>query len=195
MRKPPLTAWIEIALLGTGLALLGYCVVQLTEAGIFQFWQSRRLERATRSWDGRRTAPTAARWIPRPHEVLGRLDAPRIHLSTIVLEGADSHSLRLGAGHIPGTALPGGAGNVCVAAHRDTFFRKLRHIAPRDEIEVTTPAGRFRYQVTSTEIVLPRAVSVLDAKSAPELTLITCYPFTYIGPSPRRFIVHARLVG
>jgi sortase A len=113
-------------------------------------------------------------------------------MSDVVLEGTIPRVLRVAAGHIRGTALPGAAGNIGIAAHRDTLFRPLRNIRRMDEIVVTTSYGTFRYVVDKVEIVDPSDVQVLDRTSDPELTLVTCYPFTYIGPAPKRFIVHAR---
>jgi len=104
-----------------------------------------------------------------------------------------ANHLRLAVGYIPGTALPGEGGNVGLAGHRDTFFRKLRDINPDDEIRVTTQEGVFRYYVQRTSIVQPTDVWVLDGTSYPALTLVTCYPFNYIGSAPQRFIVRAAL--
>jgi sortase A len=111
----------------------------------------------------------------------------------VVRAGSDARTLRLAVGHIPGTALPGDSGNVGLAAHRDTFFRRLRDIQPDDEIVLTTPEGIFRYTVAGTKIVEPEDVWVLDATEQPSLTLVTCYPFTYVGSAPQRFIVRAPL--
>jgi sortase A len=94
-------------------------------------------------------------------------------------------------GHIPGTALPGDEGNIGLAGHRDTFFRKLRDIQPDDEIRVVTPDGTYLYRVQGTNVVWPRDTWVLDDEGEPLLTLVTCYPFTYIGSAPQRFIVRA----
>ena len=110
----------------------------------------------------------------------------------MVVEGDDDGDLVRGAGHIPGTAIPGAPGNVAIAGHRDTFFRPLRKIHPGDPINLTTDRGAYRYIVESTEVTDPSNVSVLQAGSSPELTLVTCYPFSYVGPAPERFIVHAR---
>ena len=186
---------MECALLGVGAALIGYCAFVTVEARVFEIRQSRRLERAAKPSPSSTRPGGPHRRAPRAHEVIGKLEAPRIDLSAILLEGDDSRSLRLGAGHIPGTALPGEAGNLGIAAHRDTFFRPLRHISPNDEIDLITADHKYRYLVTSTEIVPPGAVCVLRSKGRPELTLVTCYPFYYIGPAPRRFVVHARLAG
>ena len=131
--------------------------------------------------------------IPLRHgEMIGRLEIPRVNVSVIVLEGADSSVLDVAAGHIPGTALPGLSGNVGIAAHRDTFFRSLREIRLQDRLSFRTPAGIFQYAVESTEVVEPSDTEVLRQNAGEELTLVTCYPFNYIGDAPKRFIVHAR---
>jgi sortase A len=132
---------------------------------------------------------------PRPGDIIGRIEIPRLHVSVIVLEGSDSRILRVAAGHVPGTALPGTIGNVGIAAHRDTFFRSLREIRPNDMITLTSFQGIFRYRVDVTEIVDPNDFQVLNTTKDAELTLVTCYPFYYLGSAPKRFIVHARQQG
>jgi sortase A len=126
--------------------------------------------------------------------VIGRLEIPRLNLSVMVREGADEGTLSRAVGHIPGTALPGKIGNVGLAGHRDTFFRALRNIREDDAIEFETVHGAYRYVVTSTKIVTPRDVSVLAASGGENLTLVTCYPFYYVGSAPKRFIVRAAQV-
>ena len=126
--------------------------------------------------------------------VVGRLEIGKIGLKVPVLADYDPASLKRGVGHIPGTAQPGGLGNLGLAGHRDTFFRPLRNIRLGMEVDVITGQGKFRYSVDSTEIVTPDQVSVLDIHNRPELTLITCYPFEFIGAAPKRFIVHAHLL-
>jgi sortase A len=123
--------------------------------------------------------------------VIGRLQIPRLGISAMVREGASEGTLSRAVGHIPGTALPGRNGNVALAGHRDTFFRALRNIRKHDAIEVETSQGTFRYIVESTKIVGPRDVEVLNASGGQTLTLVTCYPFYYIGSAPKRFIVRA----
>jgi LPXTG-site transpeptidase (sortase) family protein len=130
---------------------------------------------------------------PRPGEPIGRMEIPRLHLSVAILEGTTPKTLRVAAGHINGTALPGTAGNIGIAAHRDTLFRPLREVQPQDAITITTTYGTFRYIVDMVEIVSPSDVRVLRPTTDQELTLITCYPFTYVGPAPKRLAVHARL--
>jgi len=112
----------------------------------------------------------------------------------MVLEGDDARTLARGVGHIPGTALPGWSGNVGLAGHRDTFFRALHDIRLGDDILVTTLQDSYRYRVVSSEIVSPDETRILDASALPSLTLVTCYPFHFIGSAPKRFIVHAHLV-
>jgi sortase A len=125
--------------------------------------------------------------------VIGRLEIPNLHLVAMVQEGADAGILRRAVGHIPGTALPGGRGNVGLAGHRDTFFRALREIQVNDAIELRTEHGAYRYRVESTRIVGPREVQVLRPTATASLTLVTCYPFYYVGSAPKRFIVRAGL--
>jgi sortase A len=127
--------------------------------------------------------------------LLGRLRIPRLQLTAMVREGADSGTLRSAIGHIPGTALPGKAGNVALAGHRDTFFRALRNIQKGDAIDFETQDGVCRYTVESTTIVSPREVGVLAAAGRRTLTLVTCYPFYYVGSAPKRFIVRAAQIG
>jgi sortase A len=130
---------------------------------------------------------------PSGPQLLGRITVPRLDLSAMVNEGVDDNTLSLAIGHIPGTALPGPAGNVAVAAHRDTFFRPLKDIKPNDEIDFLTSQGEYRYRVQSMRIVNPEDVEVLKPSSEPELTLITCYPFDFFGHAPKRFVVQALL--
>jgi sortase A len=126
--------------------------------------------------------------------VIGKLVIADIGLSVPILESYDPGTLAKGVGHIPGTAVPGGLGNLGLAGHRDTFFRPLRNIREGMQIQIGTADGTWEYAVDRTEIVLPERVSVLDIGERPEMTLITCYPFDYVGAAPKRFIVHAHLL-
>jgi sortase A len=117
---------------------------------------------------------------------------PRLGLSAIVREGVDEATLRRAVGHVPQTARPGEAGNAALAAHRDTFFRPLKHIRKGDRIKVTTPDGAHEYRVTETRVVAPDDVSVLAPTMNPTLTLVTCYPFNFVGTAPKRFVVRAQ---
>jgi sortase A len=116
-------------------------------------------------------------------------------MSTNMLEGSDDGTLSRGAGHIEDTPYPGQAGNIGVAGHRDTVFRPLRNIKVGDPLELTTANRLYRYKISKTIIVGPDDVYVLDPTEKPTLTLVTCYPFEYIGHAPKRFIVQAQLVG
>ena len=126
--------------------------------------------------------------------LLGSISIPRLGVSSIILEGADDHTLAVSVGHVPGTAMPGQAGNVALAGHRDTFFRGLRNIHNRDDILLATAGGSRMYEVDSIRVVRPEDVDVLNDVGRPVLTLVTCYPFGYIGSAPKRFIVQAHLV-
>ena len=127
-------------------------------------------------------------------KVIGRLEIPRLQLTVPILSNYDPDSLKRGVGHIPGTAFPGGLGTVGLAGHRDMFLRPLRNIQKGMDVRLVGETGTYHYAVDSTEIVKPSDVRVLDIGDRPELTLITCYPFYYVGSAPERFIVHAHLV-
>jgi sortase A len=129
-----------------------------------------------------------------PTTVIGRIEIPQIALSVPITASISKEGLLRGAGHVPGTAFPGGLGTMGIAGHRDTFFRPLQRIRPGMQIRVIGAGGAYRYRVDSTEVVDPENVKVLGIASRPMLTLITCYPFHYIGAAPRRFIVHAHLL-
>jgi LPXTG-site transpeptidase (sortase) family protein len=135
--------------------------------------------------------PREDRPVIGPDGLFGRVTIPRLSLSAIVREGTSSKTLSLAAGHIPGTSVSGSKGNIAIAGHRDTLFRGLRGIEEGDLIELETLEGRFQYKVKSTDIVDPTDVDVLNPGPNPELTLVTCYPFDYIGSAPKRFIVKA----
>lgn len=140
-------------------------------------------------------ATAAGRPAPKNGEPIGRLEIPGTGISVIVAAGTDKLTLRRGVGHIDGTALPGEPGNVGLAGHRDTSFRGLRKLRPADRIFLVTADGSFEYAVESLRTVAPEQTDVLDPSSQPTLTLVTCYPFDYVGPAPLRFIVRAREVG
>lgn len=137
-------------------------------------------------------SPTAV--IPPGAQPVGRLEIPSIDLTAMIVEGDDARALRRGIGHIPGTALPGTSGNVGLSAHRDTFFRRVGRIRNGDTIWITTLNGRYRYLAESSAIVAPDESIVLHDVGRPALTLVTCYPFYYVGAAPKRFVVHASLV-
>lgn len=132
--------------------------------------------------------------VSRNPEIEGRVEIARLHLSVPILSDCSDRALRLGSCHVPGTAEAGGLGNMGVAGHRDGSFRPLRNIQVGDRIDVFAPEGSFHYAVRSMGVVAADDVSVLAIGDEPELTLITCFPFNYVGAAPKRFIVHATLL-
>ena len=149
------------------------------DAPDFQLWSPHKID----AWHRAQATPS-----PLP---LGVLRVTRIGVEAAVLEGTDDATLNRAVGHIAGTAVPGTAGNVGIAGHRDSFFRALKHIAVGDAIDLATPAGAIRYHVERTWIVTPDDVWVLDPTSSSALTLVTCYPFHFVGSAPQRFVVRA----
>ncbi len=171
------------------ISLLAYTGFVLTDAWFFQKAEDRQLERlqtATPSPVSTVSLPASA-----TGGLIGRMEIPRLGLSAIVMEGTSSRILRRAAGHIAGTSLPGQPGNIGISGHRDTFFRPLRNIERNDLITLTTVSGEYRYRVVSTKVVGPDDVAVLDPAKIEILTLVTCYPFYFVGPAPNRFIVRA----
>ena len=128
-----------------------------------------------------------------PGQPLAKMFVPRLNAELFVVEGTGKRELRRGPGHLEGTALPGTRGNCVIAGHRDTHFRFLKDIREGDEIFLDTSQGQFRYEVTKTEIVQPTNTAPLKSTPGAVLNLVTCYPFYYVGPAPKRFIVRAEL--
>lgn len=129
----------------------------------------------------------------RPPQALALLEIPRLGLTVPVLEGTDELTLNRGVGHIEGTALPGECDNVGIAGHRDGFFRVLKDVTDGDTITLVTLWETMHYTVEDTRIVEPEEIQVLDPTSTPVLTLVTCFPFYYVGNAPERYVVRARL--
>jgi sortase A len=200
-----LRALLERALLVMALVSLGWYGMSSAESTLSQLRGRRDLDElrprgpthvpdATTEIDEGSADDESAEQIEVPYgSVFGRLEIPRLALSAIIREGDDARTLNLAAGHLPDTPWPGRPGNSAIAAHRDTFFRKLRHIERQDDILVTTPREVYRYVVVSTRVVNPDEVWVLSSTEESVLTLITCYPFSYVGNAPQRFIVRAVL--
>jgi len=184
-----LLQWSQIALLAGAAGMLGYCAFMLTDTWIYQKQESRIFD-----VPHPRLAAPLSPTVPITGELVGRIEIPRLGVSVIVVEGTDEATLRRAAGHIEGTQLPGLSGNVGIAGHRDTLFRPLRNIRQDDVITVTTLQGQYRYRVLSTKVVSPYDVAVLNPDGHEILTLVTCYPFYFIGPAPDRFIVRAARV-
>jgi sortase A len=188
MRQRGWLVWLGSALIVGGAVFLTWYWWTLHERTIAQ--------RRAKEWLIRTTAVPNPMPVPtlRRGDVIGELEIPRLQVSVMVFEGDDTGILRKGAGHIPGTALSPGSGNIGIAAHRDTYFRPLRVIHANDLIALVTPAGTLQYSVTDTKIVQPSDVGVLARAYGRDLTLVTCYPLFYLGSAPERFIVHARLI-
>jgi sortase A len=174
-------AW---AFLGAGLLALGYAAYVTLDARVYQAVEQRRFERARQDADA---APVLVEGGS-----IGEIGIPRLGLTAMVAEGDSASVLQRAVGHLAGTALPGEPGNVVLAGHRDTFFRPLKQVRVGDVISLKTQGGDFEYLVESTAVVPPTAVEVLQPTSERTLTLITCFPFAYIGAAPDRFIVRAR---
>ncbi len=122
---------------------------------------------------------------------LAILRIPEIDLEVAVLEGTTELVLNRGVGHIAGTPLPGDEGNIGIAGHRDGYFRGLKDVEEGDAIEMETLAGSEIYAITQLFIVDPTDVWVLEPTETPSITLVTCYPFYFVGSAPQRYIVRA----
>ena len=174
-------------------AALCFCVIAMSASVAFR---SQRQAFAMMSAVSRQSSVPAGTMLKtiQPGDVIGLLEIPTIGISVPVTAGTESSSLLQGVGHVEGTAFPGGLGTLGLAGHRDTYFRPLRRIQSGMDIRVSDRSGTYHYQVDSTEIVTPDHVDVLAIRDRPELTLVTCYPFDYVGAAPKRFIVHAHLL-
>lgn len=128
----------------------------------------------------------------RPGRAWGRLELPRLGLAALVAEGVDEDTLGVAVGHVPGSAFPGERGNVALAGHRDTVFRRLADVEPDDRLRLVTPDGSFEYRVLRLDVVGPGRTDVVGPTDEPTLTLVTCYPFGTVGRAPLRFVVRAR---
>ncbi len=184
--KAPLRA-AEMLLWSAAAVLLGVYGCVYLERNVYQALQMWSFDRTLQRMPAPRTVSAA---LP-PGAPIGRIEIPRIGVRAMIVNGTAATTLRHAVGHIEGTALLGGEGNVGLAAHRDTFFRGLRDIRKGDTIEIETLQGAYEYVVNATRIVGPADTAVLDGSARPTLTLVTCYPFDYVGPAPRRFIVQA----
>jgi len=179
-----------------GVLLLAVWVAAAIDGGLSQTWLAGRLGSLGGKSKGDELLHVAAatRREAATSGLIGRLEVPRLKLSVYVLEGIGGTALRRGVGHVPGTPFPGERGNVGLAGHRDTYFRKLHGIAPGDTVRLTTPDGAFTYEVDSILIVNPARADLLKPHRRVGLTLVTCYPFHYVGAAPKRFVVMAQPV-
>ncbi|MBV9765277.1 MAG: class D sortase [Acidobacteriaceae bacterium] len=182
---------VELALLLSGVLLLGSSGWKLLKYEVVQHHPG---------WYSQLTVPTlpgapayfrllrASRATPR---IIGRLYIPRLEVSVLVVDGAEEDSLELGAWHVPGTASIGGAGNTVIAGHRDTTFRALRKVRSGDFIRIE-PGETYSYIVDTLRVVDPGDIRVLQSDGSSTLTLITCYPFQFIGDAPKRYVIQAK---
>lgn len=127
-------------------------------------------------------------------EPLGTLTIDRLGISAVVAEGSDEAVLRRAVGRLPSSALPGGGGNVALAGHRDTHFRRLERIRTGDLVTLETATGSYDYRVEWIRVVGPERGDLAATRGADTLTLVTCYPFRWVGDAPQRFVVRARQV-
>ncbi len=197
--------WTQRVLFAGATLTLAFCAFVLVDAWMFQHHQKQNLERlrtASATSPASQGESVESRESPSPRAIansiknvqgglIGRIEILRLGVSVVVVEGSAKSTLRRAAGHIVGTALPGQPGNIGVSAHRDTFFRPLRNIQRDDIITFTTVRGDYRYRVISTKVVDPYDVAVLNSDGTEILTLVTCYPFYFVGAAPERFIVRA----
>ena len=194
-------AWSHYSFFVAGLAALGYCAVVVGTTGYYQARAREQLRESMLELPSGYAA-TNGRWhsvrpplrVGSGFALVGRVEAPRVGLSAMIGEGATSRVLRVAVGHVPGTAFPWEPGNVVLAAHRDTFFRRVGELRSGDIIQITVPGGEYRYRVTFTDIVNPDENWVLQPAAGAMLTLITCYPFHFVGAAPKRFVVRAHKI-
>jgi sortase A len=193
-----ISSWVNSGLIAFGAVCLIFYSIATVQTWRFQ--RSAKADVARMVPVDRR--PEIARKVPdvsKPltrGELIGRVDIPRLKLSAAVAEGDDDKTLVKAVGHLPDTPLPWHRrGNMALAAHRDGLFRRLEKIRLDDEVLIVTPRGEYHYRVKRTRIVNPNDVSVLAPTRMPTITLITCYPFSFVGNAPQRFVVQAELVG
>ena len=180
--------------LTVGIVALGYAGYVVADEHIYQEVEAAKFESTTKAIAPVGPTEPAAR-VPKrvigADGLIGELEIPRLAMKVAIVEGDSEKILRRAVGHLPSSAMPGDMGNVALAGHRDTFFRPLRKIGPGDAITLKTYDGDFEYRVESVEVVAPSNVEVLRPTGSRTLTLITCFPFNYVGSAPNRFIVRA----
>lgn len=184
--------WISWLLIVIGVLLTGY--------GGYQYYLSRLGQEQAQEQFAKEEEPVPP-IAPGPPlydpyklgDPVAKLSVPRLDRTLYVIEGTDQRDLKKGPGHMPGTALPGAAGNCVIAGHRDTHFRLLSQVKVGDEVDLETRYGAFRYRIRSMHVVLPTNVSSLQPTKDPVLHLVTCYPFYYVGHAPKRMVIEAVL--
>jgi LPXTG-site transpeptidase (sortase) family protein len=188
-RSQRFVLWTRRVSVTCGVLALSYVGLTLIDATFYQKRAELTLERQIHA-QGLHEA-VLPKLAVKEGDILGLIKVPRIGISVAVLEGTTSQTLKHGVGHIDGTALPGESGNIGIAGHRDTYFRGLKDIRANDEIQIQTTAGITTYAVDWIQITVPNDVSIVSHETDFALTLVTCYPFHYIGSAPERFVVHA----
>lgn len=180
-----------------GLALALYALLSYAHGCLLQSRLSHRwrieLEQIEKAAGADLAGAERVEGEPEIGEPIGELQIPRIGLKATVVHGVGARQLKIAPGHIPGTALPGAKGNCVIAGHRDTFFRRLGELEVGDLVAVQTRGGLFHYIISEKRVVGPGETSVIASTAEPRLTLVTCYPFFFVGPAPKRYIVAARL--
>jgi len=182
--------WTQRLLFIAGALAVSYVALTLLHARLYQEAADSSLEKQIFAQEQHKVSLSTV--VAKQGDVLGRIVIPRLGMKVAILEGTSAHILGLGIGHIEGTALPGEPGNAGIAGHRDTYFRGLKNIRANDEIQIQTATGLSRYLVDWVRIVAPNNTGILAPSGGSALTLITCYPFHFIGAAPQRFVVHAR---
>jgi sortase A len=205
--------WARFFFLVMSVLALTYCATVLLDKWLFQAYQTWRFDRALKQaqMSAHTNPPPGSSLLPSQAEAdlararslgidglagspLGRIEISSLGITAMIMEGVNGRTLQHAIGHIPGTPLPGQPGNVGLSGHRDTFFRGLRNIHKDDEITLTTLQGPYRYRVDTTQVVEPDDIKALGATTEDFLTLVTCYPFYFVGPAPKRFIVRAHRI-
>jgi sortase A len=186
---------IQWATLAAGVVLVGWPVFVWVDSAHAQWSGERELATPNKQRREqvvvRKPAASSRGAQPARGSVLGKFEVPRLKLSWVLLEGTDDRTLDRSIGHVEGSALIGSAGNIAIAGHRNTHFRKLEWIRRGDEIVMSGSEGEYRYRVEWIRLAEPEDIQVLDPAHGPAVTLVTCFPFEYVGSAPLRFIVRA----
>jgi sortase A len=178
-----LPRYIEYVCWSAGILAVAWVGLVTWSSDRFQTEQARRLEIM-------RQVP-AERRLAGPGDPFGEISIPRLRFSAIIAEGVDEQTLRHAVGHFPESSTPEEGGTVALAGHRDTFFRGLADVRLHDLVILKTPTGKYKYEVVHTGVVGPQRVELVQSSPQSDLTLVTCFPFRYIGGAPQRFIVEA----
>jgi sortase A len=193
MNLRPLLIASSLASIVLGLACLAWFIFYQVDGAVYEQRQTALIHEPAKDESPVPETPAApAKSLRADPKILGRVEILRLGVSGVISEGVDPKTLRRAVGHVPKTARPGEKGNVVLAAHRQQQFRGLRNVRQGDRIRVTTPHGRFEYEVERIWVADPEEVSVMDATPGRQITLLTCYPFDYVGPAPRRLVVRGR---